>query len=103
MWPRPSGAFHEGSLKNAGTECCRLDFRQPSNGWKEARPSIRSYGQSFQASFKFPPSNASPMAKSPPRNPQQVTEKSHVGDLVPVRGYAKEGDGANVAFVGIAA
>jgi hypothetical protein len=43
------------------------------------------------------------MAKSPPRNPQQVTEKSHVGDLVPVRGYAKEGDGANVAFVGIAA
>jgi hypothetical protein len=27
--------FREASLKNAGTECCRLHFRQPSNGWKD--------------------------------------------------------------------
>jgi hypothetical protein len=80
-------------------------FRQPSNGWKEARRSIRrpKLRTEFQESFKFPPSNASPMAKTPPRNPLQVTDSLRDGELVPVRGYAKGCSAEGIAFAGIAA
>ena len=41
----------------------------------------------FQESFKIAPNRASLEAKTPPRNPLQVTEKSRDGELVPVRGF----------------
>jgi hypothetical protein len=56
---------------------------------KEARRSIRrpKPRTNFQESFKIPPNRASLEAKTPPRNPLQVTEKSPDGELVPVRGF----------------
>ena len=54
----------------------------------------------FQESFKIPPNRASLEAKTPPRNPLQVTEGLKLGELVPLRGFAK---GWNVIFTGTAA
>jgi hypothetical protein len=80
-------------------------FKQPSNGWREARRSIqkRKLRTDFQEPFNVPPNRASLNAKTPPRNPLQVTEKSLDGELVPVRGYEKGCSAENVEFVGIAA
>ena len=64
----------------------------------------------FQESFTIPPNRASLEAKTPPRNPLQVTDRLRDGELacqpkpegrrLPLRGFAK---GCNVKFAGIAA
>ena len=58
--------------------------RPPLNGWKEARRSTRKsmLRTEFQESFKIPPNRASLEAKTPPRNPLQVTDSLRDGELV---------------------
>jgi len=55
----------------------------------------------MRSSGELAPNSASPRAKTPPRNPLQVTDSLRDGDLVPVRGYDKECS-PDVEFVGIA-
>lgn len=58
-------------------------LQQPLGGWKEARRSIRrsQARTNFQELFKIPPNRASPKAKTPRRNPLQVTDRRALGEL----------------------
>ena len=99
-YERPSAAFRSSrsaiysvtrrsSRPSATTISDWRRCRQPLNGWKEARRSTRRSmpRTKFQESFKIPPNRASLAAKTPPRNPLQVTDSLRDGELVPVRGF----------------
>jgi excisionase family DNA binding protein len=90
------GAEYAGlSRDTIDTACERKELRHVHVGGRRSirlKPEwiddwLERHASGVQESFKIPPNRASLNAKTPPRNPLQVTESLKLGELVPVRGF----------------
>ena len=74
--PRPARSRvdpHDRALRQSATGGA-AGRRRTAGRRQDVRPEDRCFGQKFQESFKIPPNRASLEAKTPPRNPLQVTD-----------------------------